>query len=94
MQNFSLKGFEKLRTERVKNQQQRSTYVHPSLGERYFLWMLLKVVCGAKCYEGIRTMGGIIHRSFKNSCLERGSLIDDNECSEELTETSTWAFAR
>lgn len=69
----------------------RLKYAHPNSGERYYLRMLLTKVQGAKCYEDIRTVNGVVYPTFKSACLALGLLDDDNEWGAALTEASTWA---
>ncbi|KAG8391257.1 hypothetical protein BUALT_Bualt01G0169300 [Buddleja alternifolia] len=69
----------------------RLPYAHANSGERYYLRMLLYKVCGAQCYEDIRTFNGVIYPTFKQACSVRGLLDDDNEWHEALSEVSTWA---
>ena len=54
-------------------------YVHPSLGERYYLRMLLLTVKGAQSYEDLRKHNGVLHRTFKEACKAHGLLNDDQE---------------
>ncbi|XP_028084559.1 uncharacterized protein LOC114285679 [Camellia sinensis] len=69
----------------------RLYYAHLNSGERYYLRMLLTKIRGAKYYEDIRTVNGIVHPTFKSACLALGLLDDDNEWDAALTEASTWA---
>jgi hypothetical protein len=57
----------------------RIYYVHPSLGELYYLRMLLMLVKGARSYADVRTYNGVVHESFKDACAARGLLGDDSE---------------
>ncbi len=54
-------------------------YAHPTLGERYYLQMLLNCVKGATSYEHLRTVDGKEHDTFKDACIAMGLLVDDNE---------------
>ncbi len=36
----------------------RMYYAHPTLGERYYLWMLLNFIKGATSYEHLWTVDG------------------------------------
>jgi hypothetical protein len=66
-------------------------YAHPTLGERYYLRMLLNCVKGATSYKHLRTMDGIEHDTFKDACIAVGLLEDDNEWHQALEEASIWA---
>ena len=46
-------------------------------GERYFLRVLLLHVAGATSFDDLKTYGGIVHATFRDSCLARGLLADD-----------------
>ena len=70
----------------------RMIFVSPSEGERYYLRMLLNHVTGATCYQDIRTYNNIIYDNFKEACIARGILGDDNEwhlCLQEAAEIQT-----
>jgi hypothetical protein len=57
----------------------RMYYAHPTLGERYYLRMLLNCVTGATSYEHLRTVDGTKHDTFKDACIVMGLLANDNE---------------
>jgi len=57
----------------------RIYYVHPSVGERDYLRMLLLVVKGAQSYDDVRTYNGVLHPTFKDACSARG-LLGDDQC--------------
>ena len=46
----------------------RAIYINPSCGEVYNLRMLLNVAKGATSYEDLRTIGGVLHPTFKDAC--------------------------
>nr|ADB85380.1 putative retrotransposon protein [Phyllostachys edulis] len=69
----------------------RLYFVHPSVGEQYYLRMLLMLVKGAKSYEDIRTFQGILYSTFKEACSARGLLGNDVEWYRTLEEASKWA---
>ena len=46
-------------------------------GERYFLRVLLLHVPGATSFEYLRTVNGIVYRSYREACLALGLLADD-----------------
>jgi hypothetical protein len=53
--------------------------VHPSVGEKYCLRMLLLTVKGACSYEFLRTYNIAAYSTFKEACQARGLLGDDKE---------------
>lgn len=69
----------------------RLYYVHPSVGERYYLRMLLMVVKGAQSYEDLRTYNGITYSTFREACNARGLLGSDQEWYSAFDEAATWA---
>ncbi|XP_038720029.1 uncharacterized protein LOC120012664 [Tripterygium wilfordii] len=71
----------------------RIVYVHPSLGELYYLRILLNVVKGPCNYEDIRTVNNVLYPSFKEACAAHGFLGDDKEWEEALREAECWASA-
>ena len=69
----------------------RLYYVHPSVGERYFLRMLLLVVKGARSFEEVRTYNGVVYSTFRLACNARGLLGDDQEWYSAFDEAAAWA---
>ena len=69
----------------------RITYVPPSLGEVYYLRVLLNIVKGPTSFEEIKTVYGIIHEKFKDACYALGLLDDDREYIEAIKEASLWS---
>ena len=56
--------------------------IHPSKGETFYLRMLLSDTthnhsAGKKSYEDLKTVNGIIHESYKDTCRALGLLEDD-----------------
>ncbi|XP_021971538.2 uncharacterized protein LOC110866705 [Helianthus annuus] len=76
--------------------QQRQNYVvigriysaSPSLGEAYYLRILLTKVKGPRSFEEIRTYDGVVYPTFRDACYARGLLDDDNEYIECIKESS------
>ncbi|XP_021991133.1 uncharacterized protein LOC110887877 [Helianthus annuus] len=62
--------------------------VSPTLGEPYFLRILLNKVKGPRSFEEIRTVNGQLFPTFKDACYARGLLDDDNEYVEAIKEAS------
>lgn len=67
--------------------------VHPSSGERFYMRLLLNIVAGAKKFEDIRIVDGIVYKTYKEACFHRGLLESDNEWNIALDEASTYANA-
>ncbi|MFS7972712.1 putative DNA helicase [Helianthus anomalus] len=62
--------------------------VPPSLGEAYFLRILLNKVKGPRSFEEIRTVNGHVYPTFRAACYARGLLDDDAEYIEAIKEAS------
>ncbi|XP_022003614.1 uncharacterized protein LOC110901069 [Helianthus annuus] len=60
--------------------------VNPSMGEAYFLRILLNKVVGPKSFEDIRTVNGKVFPTFRDACYARGLLDDDKEYIEAIKE--------
>ena len=58
-------------------------------GERHWLRLLLHYVAGAKGFEDLRTVDGIVYETFKEAATARGLLEDDREVVACLQEAST-----
>ncbi len=72
----------------------RIYYAHPTLGECYYLRMLLNYVKGVTTYEHLLTVDGIEHNTFKDACIVMGLLANDNEWHQALEKTDIWALRR
>ncbi|GJY13681.1 DNA helicase [Tanacetum coccineum] len=66
----------------------RLTYIHPSLGELFYLRMLLCHQKGCKSFEDIRTVKENIHLTYRAACEALGLLGDDKEWTTALEEAS------
>ncbi|RGB42672.1 hypothetical protein C1646_682786 [Rhizophagus diaphanus] len=44
-------------------------FVHPTAGERYYLRILLNVVCDAISFENLRIVNEKFYRTFKEACV-------------------------
>jgi hypothetical protein len=70
----------------------RIYYAHPASGEKYYMRMLLNVVKGCTSFEQIRTVNGVVHKSYKSACEALGFLDDDKEWIDCINEASNWAI--
>ncbi|CAH9082041.1 unnamed protein product [Cuscuta epithymum] len=71
----------------------RLYFMRPGAGEKYYLRMLLGVVKGARSFEELRTVDGVIHSTFREACSARNMLNDDKDYIDGLIEQSHWATA-
>ncbi|KAK1366929.1 hypothetical protein POM88_042490 [Heracleum sosnowskyi] len=62
-------------------------YVHPTAGERFYLRMLLNIVCGATSFDDIRTVNGVVYKTYKEACFHHGLLDSDDEWHEAIRDT-------
>lgn len=66
-------------------------YVPPSIGELYYMCILLTVQKGCCSYEDIRTVNGHTLETFEKTCFQLGLLEDDKEFVDTIIEASDWA---
>nr|XP_043639442.1 uncharacterized protein LOC122610526 [Erigeron canadensis] len=71
----------------------RLCYVPPSLGDVYYLRILLNHVVGPTSFDHIKTVNGKKCETFKEACQELGLLDDDKEYVDAIMEASAWASA-
>ncbi|XP_035832728.1 uncharacterized protein LOC110875322 [Helianthus annuus] len=62
--------------------------VSPSLGEAYFLRILLNKVKGPKSFDDIKTVDGKVYDTFRDACYALGLLDDDAEYIEAIKEAN------
>ncbi|XP_074291256.1 uncharacterized protein LOC141618031 [Silene latifolia] len=70
----------------------RIVYVHPTIGERYYLRLLLNIVKGAQSFEDIRTVKDRVYPTYKEACFAHGLLSNDKEWHEAMREAGRWAM--
>nr|XP_043627847.1 uncharacterized protein LOC122599407 [Erigeron canadensis] len=71
----------------------RISYVPSSLGDVYYLKILLNHVVGPKSFKELLTVNGRICKSYKEACFKMGLLDDDKEYVDAILEASHWATA-
>ncbi|XP_022007740.1 uncharacterized protein LOC110907007 [Helianthus annuus] len=69
----------------------RIHYVPPSLGDCYYLRILMNHIKGPTCFEDIKTVHGQVFETFRDTCFARGLLDDDKEYVNAVKEASTWS---
>jgi hypothetical protein len=75
----------------------RMYFASPSSGERFYLRTLLTVAKGATSFEDLRTVDGVLCPTFKDACIARGLLKDDQEwkqCLQEAADMQTGSQLR
>ncbi|XP_022019810.1 uncharacterized protein LOC110919870 [Helianthus annuus] len=70
----------------------RIYYVSPSMGEKYYLRMLLNVVRGPLSFKDIRTVDGVEHPTYMSACKALGLLGDDVEWLDSIREAYQWQY--
>jgi hypothetical protein len=71
----------------------RICYVPPSLGELYYLRILLNHVAGPTSFKELKKVNEKQCETFKEACFELGLLEDDKEYVDAILEASSWATA-
>lgn len=57
----------------------RMVFVPPNAGEKFYARLLLLVVPDVRSFEHLKTVHGIVHLTYRDTCFARGLLADDNE---------------
>ncbi|CAA7043467.1 unnamed protein product [Microthlaspi erraticum] len=69
----------------------RLAHIPPSAGAKYFLRVLINKKKGARSYNDIKTVDGIVQPSYEEACYNFGLIDDDKEYIEGLKECGYWA---
>lgn len=64
--------------------------ISPNQTELFHLRLLLIHRKGAKSFDDLKTVNGIIHNTFLETCLALGVIEDDNEWKRALNEAESW----
>ena len=65
-------------------------YVDRTLGDKFYLRLLLTHVTGASGFDNLRTYQGVLHNSFAEAAKARGLAEGNQECNEAMTEAAVW----
>ena len=76
------------RRQRNHRSVQRLYSVNPKDEDRFFLRLLLLHVPGAKSYDDLKTVNGVICNTYKEACQNLNLLDDDNMWEETLDEAA------
>ncbi|XP_074099928.1 uncharacterized protein LOC141528005 [Cotesia typhae] len=68
--------------------------VSPAQSELFHLRILLLHSKGARNYEELSTVNGVIHNTFTETCLAAGLIEDDDEWKRTLNEAVIWMMPR
>ncbi|XP_058726063.1 ATP-dependent DNA helicase PIF1-like [Vicia villosa] len=68
----------------------RLCWVPQCSGELFYLRMMLTVVKGPLCYNDIKKVDGVQHKTFRKACFAMGFLQDDREFIEAIKEAHVW----
>ena len=60
--------------------------------ERYSLRILLNHVPGPTCFEDLKTVDGVVLKSFQEACQKLGLLEDDQEVQHAMSEACSIRF--
>jgi hypothetical protein len=63
-------------------------FANPAKGCRYYLRFLLNHVRGATSYESLRTVRGVLCRTFRDACEKLGLITSDGSLDEAMSEVS------
>ena len=66
----------------------------PSLGELYFMRIMLNHIRGPTCYEDLRTVGDEVYDTYRDACYALGLVDDDKEYIGAITEAHDWGNGR
>jgi hypothetical protein len=69
-------------------------FVSPKAGEKYYLRLLLCHVRGAKDWDDLLKVDGVLYPTYKEACIGRGLLEDDKEWDRCLDEVKEIAMPR
>lgn len=72
----------------------RLIYVQPATGELFYMRLLLNIVCGATSFEDLRTVNGVLYKTYKEACLHHNILGDDDEWHTAIKEASSHQTGR
>lgn len=70
----------------------RIVFTHHSIGELWYLRLLLTKVSGPTSFRALRTVGGVIHNTYQEACAAYGLLSDDKEWHEAIKENEKSAM--
>ena len=68
----------------------RSTDVHASSGENFYLRMILMQNKGATPFKSLRTVNGVVYKTFKEACGALGLLTDDRKWHVTMSESAVY----
>ncbi|PIA58458.1 hypothetical protein AQUCO_00500412v1 [Aquilegia coerulea] len=66
----------------------RMYFANPNCGERFYLRLLLTVVPGPISFEELYKVDNVEYKTYKEACIARGLLEDDNECDQCIKESA------
>ncbi|KAJ4770930.1 hypothetical protein LUZ62_055187 [Rhynchospora pubera] len=69
----------------------RIQFIQPTAGDIYYERMLLNSVRGARSFENLRTVNGVLHDTYKEACNALGLLDDNSEWLHTMQEAAASA---
>ena len=70
----------------------RMNYASIKMDPEYYMRILLGIVCGPTSDEDIRTYKDVVYETYKEACLARGILTDDQAYIDTIVEGSLYFF--
>jgi hypothetical protein len=61
--------------------------ISPSLGDLFYMWLVLKHKAGPTSFEDLHTVDGELYPDFKGVCIALGLWEDDSQWIEAMAET-------
>jgi ATP-dependent DNA helicase PIF1 len=92
---WNSEGGEKYWKKRKKQnmfQVRRIVQAHPAKGERYYLWILLNSVVGARSFKELRMVKDVEYHTFCEAAETLGLIDGDNSWDDSLKEATIWAI--
>ncbi|KAL3537964.1 hypothetical protein ACH5RR_001330 [Cinchona calisaya] len=71
----------------------RLPFAHPNSSKHYYLCIKVHKVSGAKSFQDLKTVSGVMHSIFKSGSMALGHLNDDNKWNEAFIKGSNFGIS-